>query len=69
MIDEFIPRVAVVTLAVIVVGVIGACLYGLFDKGVDDATIFSFIGPAFTMIVGAFVGLIAGRKSAPGSGG
>jgi hypothetical protein len=57
---EWILRVTVVTLALIMLAVIGAMLAGLFFKDIDNAEIFSIIGPAFNTIVGAFVGLLGG---------
>ena len=57
---EWILRVTVVTLAMIMVAVIATLMTGLFDKKVDNSEIFSIIGPAFNTIVGAFVGLLGG---------
>ena len=57
---EWILRVAVVTLSMIMVAVIGALMFALFHQEVDNAEIFSIIGPAFNTIVGAFVGLLGG---------
>lgn len=52
--------VAILTLAFVMVAVVGVFLYGLFDPRVDNAELLKIIGPAFQMIVGAFVGLIGG---------
>jgi hypothetical protein len=57
---EWILRVTVVTLAMIMVAVIATLMFGLFAHDVDNAEIFSIIGPAFNTIVGAFVGLLGG---------
>jgi hypothetical protein len=57
---EWILRVTVVTLAMIMMAVIGTLMIGLFMKDVDNTEIFSIIGPAFNTIVGAFVGLLGG---------
>jgi len=57
---EWILRVTVVTLAMIMMAVIGALMFGLFVHNVDNTEIFSIIGPAFNTIVGAFVGLLGG---------
>jgi hypothetical protein len=57
---EWILRVTVVTLAMIMLAVIVAMLFGLFVKDIDNGEIFSIIGPAFNTIVGAFVGLLGG---------
>ena len=37
-------------------------MVGLFDTNVDNNEIFKMVTPAFNMIVGAFVGTIAGIK-------
>ena len=57
---EWILRVTVVTLAMIMVAVIITLMYGLFNEKVDNSEIFSIVGPAFNTIVGAFVGLLGG---------
>ena len=57
---EWILRVTVVTLAAIMMAVIATLMFGLFNNDVDNAEIFSIIGPAFNTIVGAFVGLLGG---------
>ena len=57
---EWILRVTVVTLAMIMMAVITTLMFGLFNNDVDNAEIFSIIGPAFNTIVGAFVGLLGG---------
>lgn len=57
--SPFIFRVVVVTLAAILVSVIGVMLAGLFDPGVDNKEIFAVLGPAFQTVVGAFVGVLS----------
>jgi len=57
---EWILRVTVVTLAMIMLAVVAAMLFGLFYKDIDNSEIFSIIGPAFNTIIGAFVGLLGG---------
>jgi hypothetical protein len=57
---EWILRVAVATLAMIMLSVIYTLMVGLFMQDVDNKEIFSIIGPAFNTIVGAFVGLLGG---------
>lgn len=52
--------VVVATLAVVVTSVVFVMLVALFDARVDNNEIFKMIGPAFNMIVGAFVGLLGG---------
>lgn len=50
------------TLCVVVMGMVGVMLMGLFDEKVDNAEIFKLISPAFQTIVGGFIGLLAGVK-------
>ena len=59
--DKFIFRAVVVTLALILVAVISAMLFGLFTPAVDNKEVFAIIGPAFQTVVGAFVGVLASR--------
>lgn len=59
--STFIFRVVTVTLAAILVAVICAMLYGLFEPKVDNKDIFAILGPAFQTIVGCFVGILGGR--------
>ena len=49
-----------VSLAVVLLSTVIVVLIGLFDDKVDNHEIFKLINPAFNMIVGAFVGTIAG---------
>lgn len=59
---EFTIRMAVVTLACVILVVIVAMVAGLFvsDSIVSNDKIFEIIGPAFNTVVGAFVGLLGG---------
>ena len=57
---EWILRVTVLTLAMLMVAVVGALMFGLFNESVDNDKIFELVGPAFNTIVGAFVGLLGG---------
>ena len=50
------------TLCIVVVGMVGVIMSGLFDEKVDNAEIFKLISPAFQTIVGGFIGLLAGVK-------
>jgi len=61
---NWIIKVVVIILGTILIAVVIAMLVGLFDSRVDNKEIFSVIGPAFSTIVGAFVGLIGGLKLA-----
>jgi hypothetical protein len=59
---EFTIRTAVVTLACVVLVVVAALVIGLFapDDVVDSDKVFEIVGPAFNMVIGAFVGLLGG---------
>lgn len=59
--STFIFRVVTVTLAIVILAVIFAMLYGLFDQAVDNKEIFAILGPAFQTVTGAFVGVLGGR--------
>ena len=51
-----------ITLCLVVVGMVGAMLVGMFDNQVDNNKIFEAITPAFQTIIGGFIGLITGIK-------
>jgi hypothetical protein len=53
-------KVTVGTLAAICLSVVVVLLVGLFEDRVDNKEIFSIIGPAFSTVIGAFVGLLSG---------
>lgn len=59
---EFTIRMAVVTLACVVLVVVAALVIGLFmpNNVVDSDKVFEIVGPAFNMVIGAFVGLLGG---------
>ena len=59
---EFTIRTAVVTLACVVLVVVVALVVGLFAPNhiVDSDKVFEIVGPAFNMVIGAFVGLLGG---------
>ena len=54
------------TLCIVVVGMVGVLMSGLFDEKVDNNEIFKLISPAFQTIVGGFIGLLAGVKLSHG---
>jgi hypothetical protein len=56
----WILKVTVGTLAAICLSVVAVLLIGMFDDKVDNKEIFSIIGPAFSTVIGAFVGLLGG---------
>lgn len=59
---EFVIRVAIVTLAAVILVVVAALVVGLFvsDNIVSNDKIFEIIDPAFNTVIGAFVGLLGG---------
>jgi hypothetical protein len=59
---EFTIRMAVVTLACVVLVVVVALVLALFmpNEVVDSNKVFEVVGPAFNMVIGAFVGLLGG---------
>jgi hypothetical protein len=59
---EFVIRVAIVTLAAVILVVVMALVVGLFvpNELVDSKAILETINPAFQTIIGAFVGLLGG---------
>ena len=59
---EFVIRVAIVTLAAVILVVVMALVVGLFvpNELVDSKAILDTINPAFQTIIGAFVGLLGG---------
>ena len=58
----WVTLIATITLAVILLSMVSVMLKGLFIDQIDNAEIFKAMTPAFQMIVGAFVGLVAGIK-------
>jgi UDP-N-acetylmuramyl pentapeptide phosphotransferase/UDP-N-acetylglucosamine-1-phosphate transferase len=58
----FVTLMVSLTLCVVVMGMVGVMLLGLFDDKVDNSKIFELISPAFQTIVGGFIGLLAGVK-------
>jgi len=58
----WVTLIATITLAVILLSMVTVMLKGLFIHDIDNTEIFKAVTPAFQMIVGAFVGLVAGIK-------
>jgi len=50
------------TLCIVVLGMVGAMMVGLFDDNISNDKIFEAITPAFQTIIGGFIGLITGIK-------
>jgi Na+/H+-translocating membrane pyrophosphatase len=58
----WVTLIATITLAIILLSMVSVMLKGLFITEIDNQEIFKAMTPAFQMIVGAFVGLVAGIK-------
>ena len=51
-----------ITLCICLLAIMGALLYGLYSKDVENAEIFKLLSPALMTIIGAAVGVLAGAK-------
>jgi len=60
--NAYITLIASITLALILLSMVGVLLVGLFNPTIDNTKIFEAITPAFQTIVGGFIGLITGIK-------
>ena len=58
----FVTVMVTVTLCVVVVGMVGTMMAGMFDTNINNDKIFEAITPAFQTIIGGFIGLITGIK-------
>ena len=58
----FVTVCVTITLCVVVVGMVGGMLIGLFDSDISNDKVFEAITPAFQTIIGGFIGLITGIK-------
>ena len=58
----FVTVTVTITLCVVVVGMVGTMMAGMFDADVSNDKIFEAITPAFQTIIGGFIGLITGIK-------
>ena len=60
----FVTILVSLTLALVMVSMVGVLLYGLFmpNKQINNEDIFPIIGPAFNTIVGGFIGILAAVK-------
>ena len=50
------------TLCAVILAVIFTLLYAFFDPSIDNKEIFSILGPAFSTIIGGFIGWLAAIK-------
>ena len=58
----FVTVTVTITLCVVVVGMVGTMMVGMFDSDISNDKIFEAITPAFQTIIGGFIGLITGIK-------
>ena len=58
----FVTACVTITLCVVVLGMVGTMMAGMFDKDISNDKIFEAITPAFQTIIGGFIGLITGIK-------
>ena len=61
-VQKHILLVAIYTLAIVMLAMVMVLLLGLFDEKVSNDKIFEILGPAFSTIVGALVGLLGGLR-------
>jgi len=59
---HWILRIAVGTLASVMLAVVAVLLIGIFlpNEQIDNKEILALLGPAFNTVIGAFVGLLGG---------
>jgi hypothetical protein len=50
----------VLTLCMVVLGVVGALISAIFDPAIPNEPLLAIIAPAFSAIIGGFIGLISG---------
>ena len=48
------------TLCSVILAMVAVMLYGFFDPTINNDSLFAILGPAFSTIVGGFIGLLAG---------
>ena len=60
--SEKMTMIATVSLATILMAMVGVMLIGLFHDRVNNDKVFEMLSPAFQTIVGGFIGLITGIK-------
>ena len=58
----FVTACVTITLCIVVLGMVGTMMAGMFDNDVSNDKIFEAITPAFQTIIGGFIGLITGIK-------
>ena len=58
----WVTLIVTITLCIVVVGMVGTMMVGMFDTNINNDKIFEAITPAFQTIIGGFIGLITGIK-------
>ena len=58
----WVTLIVTITLCVVVIGMVGTMMAGMFDTNISNDKIFEAITPAFQTIIGGFIGLITGIK-------
>jgi hypothetical protein len=58
----FVTVCVTLTLCLVVLGMVGTMMTGMFDEDISNDKIFEAITPAFQTIIGGFIGLITGIK-------
>jgi hypothetical protein len=58
----FVTVCVTLTLCIVVLGMVGTMMAGMFDSDISNDKIFEAITPAFQTIIGGFIGLITGIK-------
>jgi len=58
----FVTVCVTITLCVVIVGMVGTMMVGMFDTNISNDKIFEAIISAFQTIIGGFIGLITGIK-------
>lgn len=59
---SLVTLIVTVTLCIVVIGMVGTMMVGMFDTDISNDKIFEAITPAFQTIIGGFIGLITGIK-------
>ena len=59
---SLITLIVTITLCLVVIGMVGTMMVGMFDTDINNDKIFEAITPAFQTIIGGFIGLITGIK-------
>ena len=60
--STYVTFMVTITLCLVVIGMVGTMMAGMFDADVSNDKIFEAITPAFQTIIGGFIGLITGIK-------